>query len=267
MIFLLLFQIFFVAADSPRKWENAKSIVERHEFYANGEVILKPKESWQTLFALTFLDSGLQLSKDCVYYRVPGDEPGRIKVKSVPAGKDCSSEILSPGDIEIINVTKLSFSTTGQTVLLDFTRENRKEKWSANIHLDWKKPEPKLLLSSSDFKSQRFIYLAPASGPENLPTALKAGTLCHDISGDCQEKSPSRCSSCDQGWHEIPNGCGVGPKVCGQSACGGKDQPACRRGMVWQRKEIEFDCRTDSSFAWCNKGRNIFCDGDKAFCR
>ena len=267
MIFLLLLQVLFASADSPQKWENTKSIVERHEFYNNGEVILKPKDSWQTLFALTFLDSAFQISKDCVYYRVPGDEPGRIKIKSLPARQDCATEVLTPGDLEILNVTNLSFVTSNSSVVMEFTQEGRKEKWMANVLLDWKKPEAKLLLSSSDYKSPRFVYLAPASGPEVSLAPMKRGTVCHDISIDCQEKSPSRCDSCDQGWHEIPNGCVVGLKVCGPSDCGGKDQPACRRGMEWQRKESEFDCRMDSSFAWCNKGRSVFCDGNKAYCR
>lgn len=264
---LLLIQIFCATADAPRKWENAKAIVDRHEFYENGEVIIKPKESWQTLFALTFLDSRFQLSKDCVYYRVPGDEAGRIKIKSIPFKHDCASEILSDGEVEITNVTNLSFISSGESVLLDFIRDGQKEKWSANILPDWKKPDPKLLLSSSDFKSPRFIYLAAAGVSDVQPEPLKPGTICHDISGDCEEKSPSKCNACDQGWHEIPNGCFVGPKICGPSDCGGKDQPACRRGMIWQRKEIETDCRIESSFAWCNKGRSIYCDGDKAFCR
>lgn len=267
MIIFLLLQILSVSADSPRKWENAKAIVDRHEFYQNGEVILKPKDSWQTIFALTFLDSRFQLSKDCVYFRVPGDESGKIKIKTLPVSTDCSSEILAPGDIEYADVSNLSFSTTGESIRMDFTREGKKEKWSANILLDWKKPEAKLLLSSSDYKSPRFVYLASSAGSTVSLSPLKAGTVCHDITGDCQERSPSRCSSCEQGWHEIPNGCAIGPKVCGPTDCGGKDRPACRRGMIWQRKESDFDCRMDASFAWCNKGRAVFCDGDKAFCR
>lgn len=267
MIIFLLLQMLYVSADSPRKWENAKSIVDRHEFYQNGEAILKPKDSWQTIFALTFLDSSFQLSKDCVYFRVPGEEAGKIKIKTLPASKDCSSEILSAGDIEYTNVSNFSFSTTSESVLMDFTRDGKKEKWSANILLDWKKPESKLLLSSADYKSPRFVYLASSTGANAPLTTLKAGSVCHDITADCQERSPSRCHSCDQGWHEIPNGCSVGPKVCGPADCGGKDQPACRRGMNWQRKESDFDCRMDSSFAWCNKGRVVFCDGDKAYCR
>lgn len=267
MIFLLLLQILYAGADAPRKWENAKAIVERHEFYENGIVIVKPKESWQTLFALTFLDASFQLSKDCVYYRVPGEDSGKIKIKSLPAKTDCSAEILSDGDIEITEVTNLSYTTSADTVVMDFTRDGRKEKWMATILHDWRKPDPKLLLSSSDFKSPGFIYLAPAEKQDQQAMPLKSGTLCHDVTGDCEEKSPSTCSSCEQGWHEIPNGCFVGPKICGPAECGGKDQPACRRGMIWQRKEIGADCRVDSSFAWCNKGRSVYCDGDKAYCR
>lgn len=263
--FLLLVSLAF--ADSPGKWENASGIIERHEFYANNEVITKPRDSWQALFALTFLDSNFHLSKDCVYFRVPGDEPGKIKIKTIADDKECTSEILAPGDIELSNISDFTFATDANSVSLSFREGGKARLWNVSTLKDWKRPEAKLLLSSADFRSPRVTYLATASGGERKLITLKDGEVCHDVSADCSERSPSRCRYCESGWREIPNGCASGPKICGSFPCGGKDQPACRRGTTWQRKEQAFDCRTDSSFAWCSKGFQVTCDGDRAYCR
>jgi hypothetical protein len=267
MIYLFVLISFFAEAGSPRKWENAKSIVEKHEFYKNGETILKPQNSWQLLFALTFLDSNFKMTKDCVYYRVPGDEPGKIKVRAVPFEQECHSEILAPGDIELEQVSNLSIFTQDNAVKLVFQMNKKNESWSVATAADWKKPDPKLLLSSADYKSPGVIYLAPGTSPTKKPEGIKDGVLCHHIASDCQELTPSTCRNCEHGWQEIPNGCVIGPKVCGVSACGGKDQPACRRGIVWQRSEESYDCRSHTSFAWCAGKLSMTCDGDKAYCR
>ncbi|MFL5786399.1 MAG: hypothetical protein ACJ76H_17425 [Bacteriovoracaceae bacterium] len=265
-IFLLLFS-FVIHAATPPKWENAKSIVDRHEFYPNDEEITKPQDTWQVLFALTFLDASFHVSKDCVYYRVAGTEPGKLKIKTLPVETDCANEILATGDEEWDQVTALKFATTPTSATLEFRKNGKAEKWTATLMKDWKRPEAKLLLSSADFKSPRMIFLAPAPLSEKNFRTLKDGTLCHDISSDCSEKSASFCQNCENGWTEIPNGCTAGPKVCGNVDCGGKDKPACRRGMVWQRKDFTPDCRSDSSFAWCSKGLQVSCDGDRAYCR
>lgn len=267
MMVFLLFLSLLAGAEAPRKWENAKSIVERHEFYTNGEMITKPRDSWQVLFGLTFLDASFRLSKDCVYYRVPGDEPGKIKVRTLPADIDCAREVLANGDLETDGVTDLVMITTTDSIVLDFTHAGKKEKWEARILQDWKRPELKPLLSSAEFKSPSIIPLAPSREKHSRLIALKNETLCHDVGADCEEKSPSLCQDCEFGWYEIPNGCSSGPKYCGTIKCGGKGLPACRRGTVWQRKEIPHDCRINSSFAWCSPGLTVNCEGDRAYCR
>ncbi len=267
MIYLFLFVSLFAEAGSPRKWENAKGIVEKHEFYKNNEVIIKPQNSWQSLFALTFLDSNFNLSKDCVFFKVPGDEPGKLKIKTLPHDVECNSEILSPGESEFGELSDFSFSVEENSARLSFTRQGKREIWNVTTVADWKKPQPALLLSSADYKSPAIIYLAPGSATQEKPKGIKDGVLCHNIASDCQELSPSQCRNCDHGWQEIPNGCVTGPKVCGPSVCGGKDHPACRRGIVWQRSEQTFDCRSNTSFAWCSGKLSVVCDGDKAYCR
>jgi hypothetical protein len=266
IIFFMIFSTLLFAG-SPRSWEFARSIVDRHEFYTNSEDIREPANTWQSLFAVTYLDSSFQYFKDCIFYRVPGDEPGKIKIKTMAIDKDCVSEILSPGDMEMDGISHLRFKTDDNSASVEFQKNAKLESWKILPAKERKNPDPKPLMSSADFKSPRMIYLAPARNDSIKMTGLKDGTLCHNINQDCEEISKSSCDQCVNGWVEIPNGCLSGPKKCGASGCGGKDLPACRRGMAWQRKDKHFDCRVDSSFAWCSKGLAVFCDGDKAYCR
>lgn len=262
--FLLSFMAF---GSSPPHWDQARSIRDRHEFIADNVEVIRPEESWQLLFAVTYVDADLRSSKDCLYYRIPGSKPGELKIRTMALEADCHREILSPGKWEQAGVSKLRLKTTPSGIRLDFSVNQKATTWEIFLPGAWKKPEPKLLLSSADYRSPRLIYLAPKSGAGKVTGGLADKVLCHDVGSDCREKSPSRCSDCANGFREIPNGCLVGPKVCGFEDCGGKDQAACRRGYVWQRKDLEFDCRTEASFAFCQKGFRISCDGDRAYCR
>lgn len=265
-IFGVLISLMSMASE-PGKWDLARAIVDKHEFYSNNELITKPRDSWQLLFAVTFLDESYRSSKDCVFYRVPGEAPGSLKVKTVAADVDCHAVILTVGDTEISPVSGLRFSEEGSGLRLTFEHSGKRTTWNAQPAQKWTRPEAKLLTSSADYKSSRLIYLAPSPAPAAIPAPLKDKTLCHDIANDCGSRAPSKCHLCENGWYEIPNGCQVGPKVCGASQCGGKDQPACRRGFVWNNTPVPADCRENPEFAWCSGKLTVSCDGDKAFCR
>ena len=267
MMALLLFLALSSSGATPRKWDSARGIVDRHEFYKNDEVLSTPQNSWQYLFALTFLDENFSLSKDCVFYRIPGEAPGVLKVKSVAEGQDCNAVILAPGDVEVSGITSLSFETQENSAVLRFSSPAGTQEWSSTLHKDWKRPQPRMLLSSAEFRAPRVIYLTPATSGEKRLRPLRDGTICHDVNSDCTQKAPQSCGECEHGWTEIPNGCRSGPKVCGSVICGLKGAPACRRGLDWQRKEVSPDCRTNASFAWCARGLVISCEGDRALCR
>jgi hypothetical protein len=269
MYLILLFSLNIYAGE-PIHWSHLLELSDRHEFYQNHEAIIKPKDSWQTLFGLVYIDRNIQRLKDCVFYRVPGLELGNLKIKTIPAVEKCEDYLLKDGDKEIHDIKSLEFSALNNELKIDLSfADFRSEKWEAHFQTAFTRPVPAMHLSSAELKSPKIILLAPAvdtkmTSNQNFP---QDGSLCHDINEDCEEVKPSSCHDCQNGWYEIPNGCRQGPKYCGQHYCGGKDQPACRRGMVWQKKEINFECRMDSSFAYCSKGLKIFCDGKKAYCR
>lgn len=265
---LLLISTMSFAVTRPLHWSYIVEAKEKHEFYKDFEEIKKPSHSWQALFALVYVDRDLKKIKDCVYYYVPGTDPGKLKIKTLPADTKCEDKLFEPGDLEINDIRKLHFSVSPKEVILDFAvKDASSTRWTAQLQDQYVRPEPALNISSAEFKSPKMILIAPKSVPTPVANQLKDKVLCHNINEDCAEVSPSTCAQCENGWYEVPNGCEKGPKYCGNVNCGGKGEPACRRGLKWQRAESEFDCRTDSSFAYCSRGAAIVCEGRKAFCR
>lgn len=271
MIILLLLSSLSVWAKAPTHWAHILEVKDRHEFYQNHQNIDAPKDAWQTLFSLVYVDSDLKRLKDCVYFRVPGKDPGVLKITTTSVMEPCEDQILNPGNLEVAGIKGLQFAVYDREVSIDLNLSDFKtQKWEAELQGNFVKPKPQMSMSSVELKSPKIIYLAPKSSVSvkaDQVRFLKDKTLCHDVNEDCQEVKPSSCDQCESGWYEVPNGCEIGPKYCGTLNCGGKDAPACRRGMKWQRSEQQFDCRTNSSFAYCSKGLKVTCEGQKAFCR
>jgi hypothetical protein len=272
MSFFIIFVTLTTFANPTWKWSHALKVVERHEFYLNNEVIIRPKNTWQTLFGVLYRDSNLVTYKDCLYYQVPGDGPGILKLKTVPVNKKCEKFVFSQADKEWKDLKALQFTIENNSLIVGLTfKDFQLEKWEIPLFNAFKRPTPKGLMSSAEYRSPRFTFLSPYKGmlsvrPQKAPP-LKDKMVCHDIDEDCQEKSPSVCTQCENGWYEIPNGCSQGPKYCGQSYCGSKNRPACRRGMKYQLKTEGFKCREDQSFAYCAKGLHIQCHGEIPYCQ
>ncbi len=270
MIYLLLSLILSSAfAEAPFHWSSAFKISEKHEFYAEDKVIDKPQDSWQILFALVYPDVQLNLQKDCVLYRVPGAEPGELKIKKIPEDTSCETVLFQPGDQEWKSVSDLRFSIRDQILRLSYTQTKHKaEAWTVNFLNLNSHPKPTMNMSSAELKSPKAIMLAPGTVVNIVKPKfeLKDGDVCHEVSDDCVAKA-SRCMDCPLGWHELPNGCAQGPKRCGQVECGKKNSPACRRGIKWQRMQKTFSCRDDVSFAYCSPGLKIECEGTMVICR
>ncbi len=267
---LLLLSTVAGFAGTPRNWSQVFEVKVRHEFYQNDDVISKPVNSWQSLFSVAFFDRDLNLSKDCVLYKVPGEEAGILKLKTVPESRSCEDFIFTPGDQEIRDVKALRFAVTETELTVTLTRLDRKvEKWNVVFQKKVSKGEPALFMSSARYKEPGIIMLAPGRSGVEAPKPEEGGkaVLCHDVSDECTEQKPSTCSQCPSGWYEVPNGCAEGPKYCGVQQCGKKGEPACRRGMRYQKVRKKFECRIDSSFAYCAPGLSVECDGNKAYCR
>jgi hypothetical protein len=270
MIILFLLASISSWAAQPNYWSHILEVTDRHEFYRNHEVISKPVDSWQHLFSLSYINSDLGNFKDCVFYKVPGQEAGVLKLKTIPSASNCDDQMLSAGDLEYKDIKSLHFAVLDTNVSMDIAfGDYRIESWTAQIQSRFAKPEAKMSLSSAEFKAPKMIFLAPKTISKSIQKKpfLKNGSLCYDVNEDCQAVSVSNCGQCNEGWYEVPNGCIEAPRYCGRLKCGGKDQPACQRGTKWQRKEKTYECRMDSSFAYCSKGLVVQCEGKKAYCR
>lgn len=268
---MLIFVSLLSLADPTFRWNNSVKIVDRHEFYTNNEVIKKPRDSWQTLFAVLYRDTNLTESKDCVFYRVPGEEPGILKIKILKSTESCEAHLFNPGDEEWKGLKALQFAVQDNFLALNMTDEKfQVTRWDIALFNAYQHPEPKIFMSSAEYRAPKLMFLNPYKGQLKVSpkkTTLKLqNKVCHEVTEDCSVKGPSTCSQCPNGWYEIPNGCPQGPKFCGSLDCGEKNQPACRRGMKYQKKELEFSCRDESSFAYCAKGLRIQCQGVLPYC-
>lgn len=268
MIFLSLILPLFVLAQPPMHWSAALEIVDKHEFYPERKPITAPAETWQTLLAVTYVTRNLIKVKDCVNYRVPGIGPGLLKINTAKLTDDCSDFFFAPGDRELLDLKAVEFSSIGKGLRLTLSfPQYRTEKWDITLPT-LEVPKAQMLMSSAEYKSPKVVLLAPATTLKGPPSPKAAAKLpCHNIDENCQELSSASCSGCEEGWYEIPNGCPQGPKFCGVSQCGQKNKPACRRGMKFQRIEKKFECRGDNSFAYCNPGLTLECEGNLPYCR
>lgn len=268
---LILISATVYASDPSWKWSNAAKIVEKHEFYKNNEVITKPKDSWQIIFAVLYNDTNLKSFKDCVFYRVPGEEMGQLKIKTVDSNVSCEKYLFQPGDQEWKQLKAFQFTIQKNFLNLSMTNNQFQIiKWDVPLFNTFEHPIPKSLMSAAEYRAPKIIYLSPYKGflkvlPQKSPV-ISDKKICHEINEDCIEKSPSTCSQCSGGWYEIPIGCKQGPKYCGSIICGAKNQPACSKGTRFQRMNKEFKCREDNSFAYCTKGLTIQCQGHLPYC-
>lgn len=270
MSFILLFFVSFIFANPSNRWHSAL-VKEKHEFYQNYEVLDKPKNTWQLLFAIEYKDDQFQLQKDCLFYRIPGEQSGTLKIITSDVQLNCEDLIFQKGDQEWKDLKALQFAIDEHRLFVQLTYKNFElETWDVPMLSIFKNPEPKLNMSSSEYRSPKIIFLKSRTTNDKIrltnSNSIKDGEICHSIGEDCNEKSKSQCMKCPQGWFEVPNGCPQSPKYCGVHLCGFKNRPACTRGRHYTGIEKKFDCRTDSSFAYCAKGLIVQCQGNLAYC-
>ena len=265
LLFILFCQVSFAAA--PDQWTGALEIVDRHEFYKDDEPIEKPKGSWETLFSVKYAARNLRLIKDCVFYHVPGIDKAELRIKTVTASVACDIRAAGIKENSWKDLEAVTFSANPSEAKLHLRYSKTKtETWSVEIPKQRAVVEPKLLESSSDFKTSSILFLAKTRDDSPVES-LKDGEACFKVSELCEPLASSQCHLCSNGWYEIPTGCKSGPKFCGSIDCGSKNQPACLRGKRYQRRAAQYECRRDSSFAYCQKGLTIQCEGNLAYCR
>lgn len=267
LLVLTLGQLLWAAY--PVHWSTAYEVTETHEFYQPNEIVNKPADAWQLLFAITYPGRDVRPIKDCLFYKVPGETAGSLKLKTIPGDEQCEPHLLAPAERSWPDIKALQFAIEADKITMHLTYPGyRTERWQIQLINKSTPAFPQKLMSSAEFKSAKLIYLSNRLVAGGSSGALKKdGDICHQVKDDCQSIGANECQQCSSGWYEIPNGCSSGPKYCGILSCGRKNQAACRRGMRYQRQRKKFDCRLDSSFAYCASGLKVHCEGSQAYCR
>lgn len=244
MIQLWLMILTLTSFALPEALMSRYEILETHEFYKDNELIQRPIEAWQSIASLSTVNTDLSLSKICLKYFLQTKDKGLFRVEKFSLHENC----LDKGEVltEISNLRGLQFQRNPSLKITfthqDFTTTEWNIKFNAN--------------------SKNVLFIS--EGSENIPL-LKDNTQCLKVLDDCTVEGDSTCHQCESGFLEAPNGCTISPQYCMRGKCGVKGGPACRRGVKFLKKRV-LDCRTDTSFAFCNPGSNPVCQGQEVWC-
>lgn len=281
--FLLLILFSFKAMASPvvwqKRWWGAREIVDKHSFYKENEIISTPSNSIQSLMGIIYFSDQFKVLKDCLLYEVPApQEMGKLFVVTTSISTPCEEMTsISKRESEVI-VRSLSFNIENSRLKILFSDEKfRSQEILFHFPVLKVQREATLFQSSVQQKYGRSVLVLSENSPVvEQPKSLgrlgddwqsKKLVQCQKVSDECA-KEISNCDRCRYGYFEVANGCPTGgPKFCGVDKCGMKGMPACRRGYLYQNGEqTKMDCRLDHSFAFCQKGLRLRCQGSLAIC-
>lgn len=210
-----------------------------------------------------------QLIRHCVYFKIPDvNQPGELKVMETTTEKKChlSDRII----YNVENLWSLSWrldKERRQLIVTSWPEKGRPR--IEKIHL-LNYRVTKDLERFSNSQSEGYIpgitFYAPVTPDSNEPKISSRRLDVAEKSRPCGKEFS--CNDCRIGWYEVPdNTPSIGPSFCGTIDCGLKNGPACRRGYFWKKSSPPFDCRRDSSFAYCGPGLKVECVGQLAYCR
>ncbi len=241
-------------------WLTGIRVVEVNSNYPALAPITKPKSTQQKLFAVlraASLEEGIQ--KDCVFYQIPGDKAGELRVTTVGYQESCDPEARIIYRID--EIKELQYSIEGTQVSFWVTMMNSATRVIQVSLLNATQAKSAKLYESS---GQRGVfYLAPNTPLAGQPKPLLIGELSDEYPKHPCSFEAGTCQFCRYGVYRI----NTGEYFCGIDRCGQKNQPACIRGERWQRSREKFSCRADNSHVICSPGLVIDCEGERAICR
>ena len=273
MKFLILLMLPCMAFASVEKWSKewrtVISIQEQHSGYQSGDVLKKPEGTWQLLFSVLRAGVAIDgLAKDCVWVQIPTQDDGILKIIKVLPTESCQNKAESESWIEEKELRSIQFvlqSTGAQFWLTD--KSGRVHDWKSEFLNTKTTSEFKLFDSSVD---KRKIPGGFVFSPDRT-IDIKHGT---ELMGSMEDEYPQNpcsykdgsCWRCRFGVYRVKAG-DENNYYCGVDRCGEKNQPACERGVTWQRLRQTFTCRGDNSHVYCLPGLKVECVGEQAICR
>lgn len=258
MITLLLSIISFASWSFPLELSSVYEQLEVHEFYKENELINRPRDAWQTIASFSVVNSDLSLSKVCFKYRPADEAKGIFRVELHSMNQKCDHE----GKFlhEINSLFGIQFQRSPDFKIIFSHKDFTQSSWT--IPIPRKKKELSLLDTPDNYWGESVLFLTNEVEKKEL---IKDGTKCLNVADDCSVIGTSSCHQCANGSLEAPNGCLVGPRYCSSAECGTKGNPACRKGVKFQKKRT-LDCRRDDSFAFCAGEGTPTCQGQEVWC-
>lgn len=269
MKWLLLLLPLWALADEgeewTKRWFTVSAVVERHDGYENNESIKKPEGTWQLLYGvIRTQEAPVGLVKDCLWVKVPRDNDGELRVVPVTPGRSCANTWEDAAAIEVRSLRSIQSLQEGSEAKLWLTLSSgRVLAWKARFINKVNERAPVLFDSSARSRSYPGAFFF-------APNADVTGAKARDLIGDFTDEYPTNpctfkdgtCQRCRWGIYRVAT-----DYFCGVDHCGEKNQPACHRGVRWQRTRSEFSCRSDDSYIYCGPGLRVECEGERAICR
>jgi len=270
-ILMLMIPLFaFASAEKwSKEWRTVMSVQEQHSGYQSGDVLKKPAGTWQLLLSVLRAGRAIDgLAKDCVWVFIPNQDDGIFKITTVRPTESCVDKWESYGWIEEKNLRAIQFvlqSTTAQFWLTD--KSGRVHTWKTEFLNTVKFADYKLFDSSVEKRKVPGVFFFSPDSPIDIKHGSELIGKIEDEypQSPCSYKDGS-CLRCRFGVYRVKAGDETN-YYCGIDRCGEKNQPACERGVTWQRLRQTFTCRGDNSHVYCLPGLKVECVGEQAICR
>lgn len=270
LIFLLLPGLALASVERwSKQWRTVISAQDQHTGYQSGDVLKKPAGTWQLLFSVLRAGSAVGgLGKDCVWVFIPNREDGVLKITSVHPTESCANKWEDEGWIEEKNLRAIQFVLQAEAAQFWLTDQTgRVHTWKTEFLNTVRVARYGLFDSSVEKrKVPGVFFFTPDSKIEIRPDGELIGRLEDEYPESPCSYADGSCLRCRFGVYRV-KGLEETNYFCGIDRCGSKNQPACERGVTWQRLRQTFTCRGDNSHVYCFPGLKVECVGEQAICR
>jgi len=302
LILLLLFIISCQQDDGRQSFEsrlleNTPFTLSLDGVYPNinkDHEIKSPPNTWVRIFQSTILNEDGARENHCVFYRVPGKEPGVLRyIQSVePCLENYGSS--NTTDWELISTLKVwkpeferkIFKKVLKPGHFYFTGKGNKGEFFVEVPLYNLKLKRKLERHSSIATNNMLesVFISKRQNPKSKKSHSKllgefednyrdkTSIVCQEFSKDCKETTSFNCEQCKFGWYSavgISTCGGQFTRFCGVNRCGQRGMPACPRGIN-SAKKMGLDnvmlCYDGSPMGYCEVGLKTVCDGKILVC-
>lgn len=257
--------------ETNRRWIAAKEIGWISEHFEEDTPIIKPKGTWQAIMKVNFLDQNFNEVSDCLFYKVPSDDnEGILKVVPNRSNMPCKEIIGEEEYTSIDGIINFGYETSldiNSKINLILKIDTHRLKYNF-LNISDQKQQTELL-SSSVLKSKHTGILISSDVNYKVRHQKHSdGKICFDVNSECSVTVKNSCHRCKYGHYKtISSACkSQYRKICGQTQCGTKGNPACLRGYLLSGIESRNYCINDSPVGICQKGLHVICENGTLIC-